>query len=118
MKDFVVCLAKLETHETTAGFEHSIGLAHHLLDIRAIANTKRDRVHVVRVIGLVHKLLGIAHTPLGVRSEADSFGSLFTNVEHVRVDVRDRHFDVAYRRIFVFQIAEILECDVAFLEIN
>lgn len=115
MKDFVFRFAKLETHEATAGFEHSIGLADHLLDIRAITNTKSDRVHVVRVIGLVDKLLGVAHTPLSVRPEADSFGSLFANVEHVRVDVCDGHFDVAYRRVFVFQITEILKCDIAFL---
>lgn len=114
LKSFVVCLAELETHKTAAWSQHSIRLAHYFLDIRTVANAKRDRIQIVRVVRLFAQLFGIADTPLDVGRKADSFGTIFSHVEHVGVYVSHGDFHVRYRRVFVLQIAQIFKCNVTF----
>ena len=85
-------MAELETHEDAARSQHAMSLAHHVGQIRAVADAERDRVHVVRVVRLGDELLGIADLPPNSVRIVQLNGALLAKTQHVGVDVAHGDF--------------------------
>ncbi len=59
----IVHSAEFKTEESTAGFEYTIGLFKHLVDMSAVPNSKGHRVYV-KLIVLKREAFGVSLNPV------------------------------------------------------
>ncbi len=100
---------KFQAHESTARFQDAVGFSQGSIDVRHVAQSKRNRVQIVLRVGHVAQILGVAlykAQRFGLEYARPKFGngSLFPDPQHFLVNVADRRLhQIVARTLGAFQ---------------
>lgn len=129
MQRCAVQLTELQAHEPAARPQNAIRFAQHAIDVRTIADSKRNRIRRERIV-LERQLLRIRASPCNINrgryrrypagrrrrirlTEAQILGALASHVQHVLVDVGDRHVAARlFRRLLLLLLRNVPRVDV------